>query len=542
MESISRTYYTMVLNCDNVHAILITLKQRIAPTDRAKSIDLVHQYHRLFKVGRQNVEAWLQQWEKVYGDCVLHNVPEVSGHRALYDFLGAVTSIDSVYSTYWKGELAKRTYEGTILPEFYELVELFRNQQRLTSAQSGKLNSASHSAFASFQGQSLPEDSSPSSSKPAPATGKSKEPWKPCICGIVHWFRQCPYILEAVRPKGWKPDPKIQKVFDDKLKSNGHYRSLVAKLRTEPPYEGPKPTEQPAARKPQEPVEMGTGQMGAYMTTMAVYDTSAKPVYSLQNSFILDSAATGHVCNSRSRMTDLRPATDQDKVFAGNILIPIEAFGSVVVTVSTPTGTGRLTLMNVALISSFHTSIVALCKFVDKGITWNIDAGELITKNTGRIFCYIQRKHSQWVMEYQPITAFATPSTAPRADKVGTEELWLRRLGHPGPTVLEHLSESVTGIKLNKGPTTVNCEECAVSKAHAVISRRPNLPTTRPYQRVHLDLVQLAPAFNGDRWFVHFFCDYTKMNHVYTITSKSQSFDVVRSFAAYIKTQFSIDV
>lgn len=181
--------------------------------------------------------------------------------------------------------------------------------------------------------------------------------------------------------------------------------------------------------------------------------TTPKAVYSLKDSFILDSAATGHVCNDRPRMINLRDATENDQVYAGNILIPIEAFESVMINVSTPTATGKVNLANVALISSFHTNIVALSKFVDKDITWNVDAGELTAKSTGKTFCFVERKHSHYVLEYQPISAsapatFASSSAAPRADKAGDEMLWHRRMGHPGPAVMEHLNKSVIGITL----------------------------------------------------------------------------------------------
>lgn len=79
MESISRTYYTMLMDCHTVHDIQTTLKARIALSDRARSIELVSQYRKLFKLGKQSVEGWLQQWEKIYGDCVKNKVPEVTG-------------------------------------------------------------------------------------------------------------------------------------------------------------------------------------------------------------------------------------------------------------------------------------------------------------------------------------------------------------------------------------------------------------------------------------------------------------------------------
>jgi hypothetical protein len=55
----------------------------------------------------------------------------------------------------------------------------------------------------------------------------------------------------------------------------------------------------------------------------------------LNNSFILDLGATCHVCNDKSRFTDLRIALDDDVLYAGESVIPIEGFGTVSVIVTT---------------------------------------------------------------------------------------------------------------------------------------------------------------------------------------------------------------
>lgn len=66
--------------------------------------------------------------------------------------------------------------------------------------------------------------------------------------------------------------------------------------------------------------------------------------------------------------------------------------------------------------------------------------------------------------------------------------IWHQRLGHAGKDAIEQLPQSVTGTIL-KGPTTVECESCGVSKAHEVISRRPPTRSTVPFYRIHLDLI-----------------------------------------------------
>ena len=82
---------------------------------------------------------------------------------------------------------------------------------------------------------------------------------------------------------------------------------------------------------------------------------------------------------------------------------------------------------------------------------------------------------------------------------------------HCAPEVLEHLPTTVTGVKLAEGPSTSDCETCALSKAHKIVSRRPSPQAEDPFDRVHWDLIYMEEGFNGDRYISHFLDDRTSM-------------------------------
>ncbi|KAF2453255.1 hypothetical protein BDY21DRAFT_356955 [Lineolata rhizophorae] len=52
------------------------------------------------------------------------------------------------------------------------------------------------------------------------------------------------------------------------------------------------------------------------------------PQYTLRNSFLLDSAATIHVCNNLDRFTSYT-STNRSAVFAGGEQMPIQGYGEV---------------------------------------------------------------------------------------------------------------------------------------------------------------------------------------------------------------------
>jgi hypothetical protein len=59
--TISRTFLSYTFKKESTYDVLVALKQRVAPTDRARKLELSQRYARLRKAPKsQNVEAWLQ--------------------------------------------------------------------------------------------------------------------------------------------------------------------------------------------------------------------------------------------------------------------------------------------------------------------------------------------------------------------------------------------------------------------------------------------------------------------------------------------------
>src|SRR5271170_1633720 len=157
--------------------MLVALKQRVAPADQVRKIELINQYQKLKEApDSQNLDTWLQQWEKTYKECKQLKLPDVQDDRPLYDFLNAISGIAPEFANVWTINIQMKLDSGDALPDLYKIVELFRNNRRLSNAQKGL---ATHGAFpASFQGQSI----------------EKNEPEKnePCLCGEIHRYKDCP--------------------------------------------------------------------------------------------------------------------------------------------------------------------------------------------------------------------------------------------------------------------------------------------------------------------------------------------------------------
>ena len=107
---------------------------------------------------------------------------------------------------------------------------------------------------------------------------------------------------------------------------------------------------------------------------------------------------------------------------------------------------------------------------------------------------------------------------------------------------IKHLLTTVNRAKVSSKDIPQSCETCNISNSKRQISRRPAVQATKLFERVHLDLIQFPRAYNGDRYLLHFLEDSMQMHFVYTLANKSQAFQTVKDFIAFVKRQYNIDV
>jgi len=95
--------------------------------------------------------------------------------------------------------------------------------------------------------------------------------------------------------------------------------------------------------------------------------------------------------------------------------------------------------------------------------------------------------------------AYMTRSAQSRPDSEVTANIWHQRLGHIHKDIVKKLPEAITRVKLTKDSTLINYEICRISKATQKISHHPVPQVKKPYECIHLDLIQMTRAYNRDR-------------------------------------------
>ena len=152
--------------------------------------------------------------------------------------------------------------------------------------------SANHGAFpATFQGETLGNTQADKGNK------KTNE----CLCGEMHRFKDCPYIVESVRPVGWKPNKDTQQLVEGKIQGNTKLKTIIGRIRKGSQKDQ---TDLKTPGQPSQPNQSSEPAGFATVYTTAVQYTPSHEIYPLRDSYILGSGATVHVCNNPARMKD----------------------------------------------------------------------------------------------------------------------------------------------------------------------------------------------------------------------------------------------
>ena len=143
-------------------------------------------------------------------------------------------------------------------------------------------------------------------------------------------------------------------------------------------------------------------------------------------------------------------------------------------------------------------------------------------------------------MEYNPLkeatkdAVFISHSAAPQPLAAALLDTWHLCIGHLHCDTLEKLSLSAKGVQFSHTNMS-HCETCSLAKAHQIISHCPADCTMEPLVYVHLDLIQVTSAYNNYCWVLHFLDDFSRINFMYTLATKSELTNTVKQFMAYVK-------
>ena len=146
----------------------------------------------------QSIDKWLNNWRNIYKLAEQLKLPDVQGYRPHYDFIRAIKPISSSFAGALEVDLIRKERKDKAAPSIIDLIEEFKEHYRMQ--QQAPTTTANHSAFATLQNNSN-SDSNSNSNSNLDCNHNCNSQWhKKCICGLIHRYDDCYYIVKQKRP------------------------------------------------------------------------------------------------------------------------------------------------------------------------------------------------------------------------------------------------------------------------------------------------------------------------------------------------------
>lgn len=515
-QSINPAYLSILNAATTTGEALQKLQDHLRPANDEAKEALKAKYRELCKPPtKTKVEQWTLEWESAFREAKRLEILVLDDETMSQDFLTAVKKLTPDFSANWA--VSKRASKQQM--EFYETVKEFRRSFRLSELGHSSSSRSNAFAVATLQGQN---------ESPKNGTSQDSRNKRPCLCGEAHSLRKCPYLAKRNQPANWKPDSKVIVQIKQKIESSRHLYLYVKQFQDTKILEDIAiPTTAPSSDDGNTEASPQRSKLhsGLVATSLYVNDTSTG-LHPLKDSIVWDSGAACHISNNLDRaITPLQPLSKETFIATASGEEPIVGVANIAINCQIDGRVEKVVIKDTYFAPTVVTTMISGRLLRDKGVRWDQDTDRL--NLDGYEFCQLEVHEGLWTMEYNPLpqtSAFTVRSAQPRTT-IASPQMWHYRLGHCGPDVIQHLTDGRNEISVTngRGPVTNECETCAVSKAHQIISRRPAQRAVKPFERIHFDLMEFERGFDGSRYLVHFTDDLTRMHWSYPISNKSQS-------------------
>ena len=423
-----------------------------------------------------------------------------------------------------------------------EEIERFRNRLRLRE----NVTETTRSAFVT--------DAKPSLKGKNQNGIKVKTKLSRCLCGDRMYYADCPYLVPAKAPKGWKEDSTIRKTVTDALKDSDIQAQVKRSLETRDKIDK-------AASGSANKAASDSASFTPIALPTTVSSAIATNTSGIESYLIHDGGSDAHVCNGNSAhlYTKTREAANDEYLGSGTGIIKIESWGIMKTAFESPSGLVPIRLENVAFVSSFVTSLVSQSILDSKGVHFDTGGPRLYQDGTTKFILHRNGEHFTFSAAGPPhsypshaakwiSTAITSSSTALISRRLRTRPAneWHRVLAHVSGEAITHLEKAAADIKVSDSyvPTTNQCETCALTKSQQIISRssRKSEGNDNPFSRISVDLMQFDSALNGHEWATHIACMVTDFNFVDTSRTKTGCRQFILDTIALIKRRFHQDV
>lgn len=271
-------------------------------------------------------------------------------------------------------------------------------------------------------------------------------------------------------------------------------------------------------RKKKKKSQPERGQPGKQEKTMVAFLSNCQLV--IKDEWFIDSGATAHMCNDKSKFTDLiEGRSEREILVADNSRVKVHGTGTVKLNI----GDQTVILKKVNYVPDMCANLISVRRITE--------SGHEVIFTQGRVRVIGANKET--IIEGRLLDGMyrvKVKNAIERAYMVmHTGEMWHRKLGHPGYARMKFVQNIDEKFRTPED----KCETCIMGKqTRASYKSKDRSSTKEPLELIHSDVNGPMPtvSIGGHRYFVSFIDDYSKKVFLYPMKLKSEVYEKLLEF------------
>lgn len=255
--------------------------------------------------------------------------------------------------------------------------------------------------------------------------------------------------------------------------------------------------------------------------------------------WVLDSGCSHHMTGDKSKFLSFRNHPGGFVKFGDNTGLYITGIGNVLINNDT-------SINDVYYVEGLKYNLLSVSQICDSGLQVEFSSYECyIKKESGKIIARGFRTSGN-LYNLSDSTSQGKSTGMCLMSHIDENWLWHKRFGHVNFDNIVRISKhkNVRGLPLISKPTNTVCSECIKGKQAKSSFKTKEFLSSRALELVHTDLCgpTKTRSLNGEKYFMLFVDDYTRMVWVTFLRHKSEAFERFKVFRKRVERETDLKI
>lgn len=270
--------------------------------------------------------------------------------------------------------------------------------------------------------------------------------------------------------------------------------------------------------------------------TATAYNSKIKNKQCSEIEWILDSGSTDHIVNNDSYFESFEILKSPVNVYLGdNKTVKATKIGNIVSYFDADGKRTEINMKDVLYVKDMNLNLISFSKITDNNkIVSEKNLAKIFNENEN-LMAVAEKKNGLYHMKSKvKINKLIVNYSNKKVNNMCSKEKWHRLLGHVNFKYLNELCKKqlLNGIPNELDGEFLKCKTCIENKMHNVPFKNNRYRAKELLEIVHTDVCGpfQNTGFRGEKYFIAFIDDYSKIARIYTMKSKAEVSECIKDY------------